>query len=68
MNVYAEKITSWLIYVLLFTMGLVVGTDPAIMGNLAGLGLQALQIALLSMLGSVVFAWLVSRIINFHEK
>jgi uncharacterized membrane protein YbjE (DUF340 family) len=62
LNFYSEKITSYLIYFLLFFMGMSVGINPEIMENLYHLGLEALLISLFTITGSVVLAFLLYKI------
>ncbi|MDD4513986.1 LysO family transporter [Massilibacteroides sp.] len=52
---------SYTIYLLLFLLGISVGTNETIMNNLGTLGLEAFLIALAGTLGSVVAAWVVYR-------
>lgn len=48
---------SLTIYALLFLLGISVGTNEAIVNNLAALGGQALLLAVASTLGSLLAAW-----------
>ncbi len=50
---------SWTIYLLLFLMGISVGTNEEVLRNLASLGGTALLLSLSGTLGSVLMAWLV---------
>jgi len=52
------KLTIWL---LLFVLGVQVGSDEVIMHSLPTLGLEALLIGLLATLGSCIGAWLLWR-------
>lgn len=61
-NLYFEKITSGLIYILLFFMGMSVGVNPGIMQNLDRLGLDALLICLFTISGSILLAFLYNKI------
>lgn len=67
LNEYSEKFTLYLIYILLFFMGLGVGVDPAILKNAGNLGATALLIAIFGIMGSVIFAFLFSKKIG-NEK
>ncbi len=49
-------LTSWSIYLLLFLLGLSVGTNEAIISNLNTIGLKALLLTLGSVTGSVLAA------------
>ena len=55
------KITIWL---LLFVLGLQVGSNEVIMHSLHTMGLEALVIGLLATLGSCVGAWLLWRFVS----
>ena len=61
-NPVSEKITGIIIYILLFFMGLSVGTSEEIMHNLDTLGLQALLISVFSILGSIFLAKFVYKL------
>ena len=67
-NVFAEKATSYIIYILLFFMGLSVGTNKEIMNNIHNIGLQALIISLFAIGGSVILALFVFKIFFKDEK
>jgi len=67
-NIISEKATSYIIYLLLFFMGLGVGTNREIMANIRSIGLQSLVITLFSILGSVLLASLVFKIFFKNES
>ena len=67
-NFVSEKATSYIIYLLLFFMGLGVGTNREIMANFRNIGLQSLVITLFSILGSVVFAAIIFKIFFKNES
>lgn len=52
---------SYTIYLLLFLLGISVGSNKTIMDNLGTLGLEALLIAIAGTAGSVIAAWAVYR-------
>lgn len=56
-----DKVTLGGLYLLLFTMGAKIGTDPVVLSNLAALGWQALVLALAAVAGSVACLWLLER-------
>ena len=60
-NTIADKATSYIIYILLFFMGLSVGTKPEVMKNIAGIGLDALIISIFAISGSVFLSYFVYR-------
>jgi predicted Kef-type K+ transport protein len=63
----AERLTVWSIFLLLFLMGLSIGRDPLILGNLPSLGLTALLISISGILGSLAMAWLIWKFV-FNKK
>jgi uncharacterized membrane protein YbjE (DUF340 family) len=68
-NHITDKATLYIIYLLLFFMGLGVGTKPEIMKNLAAIGFEALLLALFAISGSILTAFLLYRyIIHKNEK
>ena len=54
-----NKSTIWIISALLFFMGVSVGIDNNIMGQLSIIGLQGFILALVAILGSVLLSWVV---------
>lgn len=54
-----NKSVLWIIFVLLFFMGISVGGNPQIMENLDTIGLRGLQLAIVAVLGSSLLSWLV---------
>jgi uncharacterized membrane protein YbjE (DUF340 family) len=67
-NFTAEKISNLLIYVLLFFMGLSVGVNPEIMNNLKNLGITAIIIAVFTISGSIIFAFLSEKFLFKKKK
>lgn len=61
-----NKSTLWIILVLLFFMGVSVGSNHVVMDNLDTIGLRGVQLALATILGSVIMAWLVYQL--FFKK
>ncbi len=55
------RLNMWIIYLLLFAMGLSVGGNDAVMDNLGGLGLRAIIIAMAGIAGSVLLSWLLYK-------
>jgi uncharacterized membrane protein YbjE (DUF340 family) len=49
-------LTMWAIYLLLFLLGIAIGTNEIIVRNLPTLGLKALLISIGGVVGSVLFA------------
>lgn len=62
-----ETSILWSIYLLLFLLGISIGTNAGIMGQLADLGGQALVLSLAGTAGSILFAFLGWKFI-FNKK
>ena len=58
---FVPRLITVIIWVLLFLLGVEVGSDPAVVGSLATLGGAALAIFALSVAGSIFAAWLLWR-------
>ena len=54
---WIHKIITFLIWLLLFLLGIDVGDNKAIMNGLHTLGLEALTITLAAVIGSTLLAW-----------
>jgi uncharacterized membrane protein YbjE (DUF340 family) len=54
-----NKTVLWIIFALLFFMGVSVGGNPQIMKNLDTIGLRGFQLAIVAVLGSSMLSWLV---------
>ena len=67
-NFFSEKITGLAIYILLFFMGLSVGSNPEIMRNLSEIGLQSLIIAAFAVAGSIILSGLSYYFFFRNEK
>jgi uncharacterized membrane protein YbjE (DUF340 family) len=61
---FISKVITVLIWILLFVLGLEVGSNPQIVSNLGNLGLDALIITLGALLGSITLAALLWKIVN----
>lgn len=59
--------TLWLL-LLIFCMGVSIGRDGKVIGNLPVLGGKALLFAILAVIGSVVFVFILSRIFLKKEE
>jgi uncharacterized membrane protein YbjE (DUF340 family) len=53
-----DKLIMWAIYLLLFVLGVSIGTNDTIMRSLPTLGLKALAITIGGVSGSVLLGWL----------
>jgi uncharacterized membrane protein YbjE (DUF340 family) len=65
--------TLWIIFILLFFMGISVGGNSEVMNNLDTIGIRGLQLALVTIFGSVLLSWVVYRFIlksnsAYHER
>ncbi|MBD9137891.1 MAG: DUF340 domain-containing protein, partial [Alistipes shahii] len=58
---FVQRLITFIIWALLFLLGVEVGSDPAVVGSLATLGAAAFAIFVLSVAGSVFAAWLLWR-------
>ena len=56
-KMWTDKLTSGVIFLLLFVMGVAIGADKTIMSSLHTLGIQALVITLGAVAGSILLAW-----------
>lgn len=57
------KLISVTIFLLLFLLGIAVGTNTEIINNLSVLGIQAFLISFAAILGSVIAAWILYRFV-----
>ena len=53
-----SKLTNGAIYLLLFLLGLSVGTNEKILSNFDKIGFQSIMITVFAVLGSVLVSWL----------
>lgn len=53
-----SEVTNWAIYLLLFLLGLSVGTNKEILNNFNEIGYQAILITVFAVIGSVLVSWL----------
>jgi uncharacterized membrane protein YbjE (DUF340 family) len=67
-NSFLPKLQTAVIVIMLFCMGLSVGINKTVMDNLGSLGLQALILSVLCVLGSVISAWLFGKIYSRKPK
>ncbi len=59
-----NQVIMWIIWLLLFILGVEVGGDERVMRGLHTLGLEALVLTLAATLGSVVAAWILWKVIK----
>lgn len=58
-----DKLVTWAIFLLLFLLGINVGTNEKIINNLSTIGVQSLLLTLAAMVGSVILAFLLYKFI-----
>ncbi len=58
-----SKIIEYIILLLLFSLGIMVGANPHVMNNLDSIGLNAFIIAAGATMGSIVVAWALYHLI-----
>ncbi len=59
-----SRMVTVLIWALLFMLGVEVGTDPRITGNVLTLGLDAFVVAACCLAGSVLLSWVMWRMLR----
>ncbi len=60
---FNNHLLNWAIYLLLFLLGLSVGTNKEVIQNLGKIGYEAIAIAIASILGSVLFSGLLFKLL-----
>lgn len=63
-----SRVVTALIWILLFMLGVEVGADRRITGNVLTLGLDALAVAACSVVGCVLFSWVMWRMVRGEEN
>ena len=58
---HVHQVTTLLIWVLLFLLGLNIGSNEQIIHSIGSLGIEALLITVFATLGSLIGAWLLWR-------
>ena len=58
------RVITALIWLLLFLLGIEVGSNPRIVNGLQTLGLEAIVLTLAGSAGSVLFAWALWKMVN----
>lgn len=66
--VISDKLTVYAIWVLLFLLGISVGTNETIIQNIGSLGFQALVVTLSSIACSVIFSYFLFVTLFKNEK
>ena len=62
------KATTWLIWLLLFMLGLEVGSNEQIIAALPTLGVEALMLSICAVLGSCALAWALWKMTKERRK
>lgn len=57
-----ERLITYAIYLLLFMMGVSIGSNQQIMGSLSSLGITALVVSVGAVVGSILLGFFVSKI------
>lgn len=65
---FVSKASIYIIFLLLFVMGLSVGSNPQVIHHFGKLGFLGITIALVSVAGSVVLSWVVYRYLFKSHK
>ena len=65
---FIGRIITALIWVLLFLLGIEVGSNPSIVNGLQTLGLEAIVLTLGGSIGSAIFAWALWRYVTAKQK
>ena len=63
---FLERLTTWAIYLLLFLLGIAIGTNEEIIRNLPTLGGRAFIISVAGVLCSILLSWATYRL--FFKK
>ena len=64
----SNTLILWVIILLLFFMGVSIGSNGAVMNNLDTIGIRGLQLAIVTVLGSAMLAWVVYNFIFKSKK
>lgn len=56
-----DRLISWAIYLLLFLLGVSVGTNEKVIQSLDSIGLQALLLTVGALAGSIATGWIIYR-------
>ena len=62
------RVTTWLIWLLLFMLGLEVGSNKQLIAALPTLGVEAMVLSVSATLGSCVLAWVLWKSMKGGEK
>jgi len=65
---FTKLFSSFALYVLIITMGLRMGANEEVTGNIGTIGLQALIITIMAIAGSMIVAYIASRIMRMNKQ
>ena len=65
---FTKPFSSVALYVLIITMGLRMGANEEVTGNIGTIGLQALIITIMAIAGSMIVAYIASRIMRMNKQ
>lgn len=69
LHILNNNLLNYAIYLLLFLLGISVGTNREVIQNLDKIGLEAITIAITSITGSVLLSFLLFKLLfNHNEK
>ena len=57
-----------LIWLLLFLLGIEVGSNPQVVNGITSLGFEAVWLSIAGMAGTLVFSWLLWKWVSCHKK
>ena len=63
-----NKGTMWIVFVLLFFMGVSVGANDIILSNLGTIGLQGVLLSIVAIMGSALLSWLLYIVVFRSSK
>lgn len=63
-----DKIITGILFVMLAALGAQIGSNDELLNNLAGLGVKAVGIAILSVAGSVGLLWFTARCFSMNQR
>ncbi len=67
-NKYLPKIIIMIIWALLFFLGIEVGSNKELVSSLGTLGITALIITVLGLIGSIFFSWILWKLITSKNE
>jgi len=68
LHVINNSLLNWAIYLLLFLLGISVGTNQEVIRNLGKIGLEAIAIASLSITGSVLLSYFLFKRLFYKDE